>query len=258
MRARRVSAVVVVCALGGLARCATSSGSESDSGADGASKPDGGDAGAADAGFDASSADVTRDVVDDASSSDAGDAGAIDAGDASDSGPTTEALVFTTSQTYTGALGGLSGADAKCQALATQANLPGTYKAWLSDGSGSPSTRFTHSTVPYKLVDGTVVANDWTSLVSGTLQHAIDKSESNGAPGKDNSGLSLPTGVTLVWTSTKFDGTAVSGTDCLSWTSSASNQPSEWGRDDATNAYWSQWASSGSCGWVAPLMCFQQ
>ncbi len=204
------------------------------------------------------SADASADAGgDSAQSGDASEDRSADDGVAPDVSSNTK-LVFTTSQTYTGNLGGLSGADAKCQALATQANLAGTYKAWLSDATGTPVTRFTHATVPYTLVDGTPIASDWTALVSGTLQHAIDESESSGTPGKDNSGLSLPNGVTLVWTSTKYDGTLVSGTTCQSWTSSSSSDPSEWGRDDATTVDWSQWASSGSCGWVAPLMCFQQ
>ncbi|HVO17871.1 MAG TPA: InlB B-repeat-containing protein [Anaeromyxobacter sp.] len=42
-------------------------------------------------------------------------------------------IVFVTSTAYApGALGGLAGADSDCQARATAANLPGTYKAWLS------------------------------------------------------------------------------------------------------------------------------
>jgi hypothetical protein len=168
--------------------------------------------------------------------------------------------VFVTSQIYTGALGGLSGADAKCQALAGAAALPGTFKAWLSDPTGSPSTRFTHSTTPYVLVDGTVIANDWAQLTSGAILHAIDKSELNGTPGHDTSmgACNIPASATIIWTSTKKDGTDVPGTDCSGWTSAVMNAPSEWGRDDATDYGWSQWCSSGSCAWSAPLMCFEQ
>lgn len=68
--------------------------------------------------------------------------------------------VFVTSGTYTGNLGGLTGADQECNTLAAAANLPGTYKAWLSTSNGSPSTRFVQSSVPYKLVDDTVIAED--------------------------------------------------------------------------------------------------
>src|SRR5262249_27131858 len=90
--------------------------------------------------------------------------------------------VFVTSLTYTGNLGGLAGADALCQARADAAALGGTYKAWLADDSGSPATRFTHSTGEYVLVDGTVVAGNWADLTDGSTGHAIDKTEGNGTP----------------------------------------------------------------------------
>jgi hypothetical protein len=140
------------------------------------------------------------------------------------------------------------------------AGLSGTYMAWLSDTTGSPSTRFTQSSVPYVLVDGTMVATDWAQLTTGPLLHAIDMSELGGAPGHDNSGnaCALPAGATIVWTSTKHDGTAVPGTDCSGWTSAVLNAPSQWGRDDATTNDWATWCSSGSCSWSAPLYCFEQ
>jgi tetrahydromethanopterin S-methyltransferase subunit B len=87
--------------------------------------------------------------------------------------------VFVSSQTYFGGgLGGLAGADATCQGLADGAGPKGTFKAWLSADGASPSTRFTRSSVPYVLPDGTtVVANDWADLTSGSLQHAINMTE---------------------------------------------------------------------------------
>ena len=50
--------------------------------------------------------------------------------------------------------------------------------AWLSDSTASPSTRFTRSSVPYVLPDGTtVVANNWADLTHGTLQFPINLAE---------------------------------------------------------------------------------
>ena len=49
--------------------------------------------------------------------------------------------VFVTSTVHDGNLGGLVGADAICNSLASAAGLAGTYKAWLSDGSGWPRCR---------------------------------------------------------------------------------------------------------------------
>ena len=78
---------------------------------------------------------------------------------------------------HNGNLGGLAGADAICQARAEAAGslaAPGTYLAWLSDAGGgvdppvSPSTRFIQASVPYRLVNGTIVAASWSDLVDGS------------------------------------------------------------------------------------------
>ena len=61
--------------------------------------------------------------------------------------------VFVTSIIHNGSLGGQSGADAIRNVRATEAGLPGSYKAWLSDRPESLSTRFTQASVPYRRVD---------------------------------------------------------------------------------------------------------
>ena len=82
--------------------------------------------------------------------------------------------MFITSKTVTGNMGGLAGADAICNKLAAIANVPGTYKAWLSDSKQSPNTRLTYASGAYVLLDGTPLANNWADLVDGPLAHAID------------------------------------------------------------------------------------
>src|SRR5262249_55630490 len=124
--------------------------------------------------------------------------------------PTTTTLavkiVFVTSATHTGNLGGLSGADAICNTDAAAGGLPGTYMAWLSDGSVGPSTRFTHALVPYVLPSGTVLANDWTDLTDGNLANPIR--ETANLLGVHDS----------VWTATFTDGTNHGSGDCVHWT----------------------------------------
>ena len=93
--------------------------------------------------------------------------------------PPPSKIVFVTSEVYNGNLGGVSGADWRCQQLAQRANLPGTYKAWIS-GPGpqtgppiGPGETFTRSAGPYRRVDGSVVANNWTSLITQPLLNPI-------------------------------------------------------------------------------------
>lgn len=74
--------------------------------------------------------------------------------------------VFVTSVFYNGNLGGLAGADAKCQERAGAANLGGTWKAWLSSNTVSAASRLSRSNNPYKLLDGTIIANNWAQLIS--------------------------------------------------------------------------------------------
>src|SRR5262249_60032996 len=81
-----------------------------------------------------------------------------------------------------GKLGGVTAADTFCQTTADGKRLGGTWKAWISDTTSSPSTRFTQATVPYRLLDGSTIANNWMALVSGTLQHSINIQEDGTTP----------------------------------------------------------------------------
>jgi len=158
--------------------------------------------------------------------------------------------------TMTAVLGGLAGGDAICQRLADAKKLGATWKAWLSDATASPSTRFTQAAVPYRLMSGTLVANDWTSLTSGVLAHAIDMDEAGTTVLPDSS-------VTEVWTGTTPSGT-YAGASCQDWTSSQAHGVmcalicGEVGLFDRTNAEWTavylQFCDRGDLR----LYCFEQ
>jgi len=164
----------------------------------------------------------------------------------------TRKRVFVTSQLYTGNFGGLAGADARCQERADAAGLGGTYMAWLSDNTGSPSTRFTRSSVPYVLVDGTVVADNWTDLTDGTIDAPINRTELNGAP---PNGDMTCTSVS-VWTNTRTDGTQWNpGNSCNNWTGTGS---ALWGYFTLASAEWTTACQGGICTWREPIYCFQQ
>ncbi len=106
---------------------------------------------------------------------------------------------------------GLDGADKICQGSANIAKLGGTWKAWLSDSATSVSSRLNHSTVPYKLLNGTTVANNWADLTDGVLQSQINLTE-YGKLAAD----------AYVWTNTSNDGSILSKDtkyNCNNWVS---------------------------------------
>ena len=178
---------------------------------------------------------------------------------AQDAPPLTHYVVFATSAAYMGNLGGLSGADQKCQTLAN-GKLTGTFKAWLSDSNTSAATHLTtHGTLPYDLVDETLVANDRTDLTSGTLQHMIDLDESGNqvATADVCSGY----GGHYVWTDSNDDGTIFNtAQSCLNWMSAASTDNGSTGSASLNQAtsYWSDWCNLQSCDTPASLYCVQQ
>jgi hypothetical protein len=188
-------------------------------------------------------------------------------------GTSSPCLVFATSQKYSGNLGGLAGADKKCQDLATApgVDLPGIYKAWLSDSSNSPFTRFVKSPGPYQLVTGEKVADNWDDLTTcdgsapfDCIDHPINITET-GDP------VVL---FEMAWTFTLADGTAghtgADGSTCQNWTSAeggldCSIDPSlcgAVGRTDRRDGTWTdEIATVASCDLDDGghhLYCFQQ
>jgi hypothetical protein len=98
-------------------------------------------------------------------------------------------------------VGGATGADALCNAAAKNASLGGTWVAWLSTMASNVVNRSTHAAVPYVLVDKTtVIATNWETLTTITLEHPIDHNEY---------GVQMPfdiSGAGHVWTSSYQNG----------------------------------------------------
>jgi len=189
--------------------------------------------------------------------------------------------VFVSSETYDGNFGGGQitlghlAADARCQELADAAALTGTYKAWISgrvDAGTGPLNqgvvdRFTQSALPYRLVDGAQVADDWADLTDGTLDRAINLTEA-GNPVDDSA---------RAWTNTTAGGSAWdNSTTCApgpsagqiaswscgspSWTpGDCQFQSGKYGLTSSTTSSWTgTGASNISCSNSYHLYCVQQ
>jgi hypothetical protein len=161
--------------------------------------------------------------------------------------------VFAGITIVSGNITGLEDADAICQTEADNNGLIGTFKAWLSDATSSPSNRFSPGAGAYKLIDGTVVANSWADLTDGLIQNGITLT----------AGGETHESGTLFWTGTTAQGqSGVPVTDpptdwCQNWTSGASTH-SEWkGAYGATDSTWTQ-AIVETCQFPARLLCFEQ
>jgi WD40 repeat protein len=172
--------------------------------------------------------------------------------------------VFVTSQLFDGNLGGVAGADAKCQAAAQAAGISGTFKAWISTvADGGPAARFTRATTPYTLLDGTIIADNWTALTSGYLRAPIYLTELGGVPPQGTGashygqiwyGWHIP----LVFSNTTYDGNVSDPNgDCGGWASTQQGYPG-YGRADDTGGWWSAYVTGQSCTETAPLYCFEQ
>ena len=171
-------------------------------------------------------------------------------------GQTTYKLVFITSGTYDGNLGGFSGADAKCQAEADANSLGGTYKAWLSnkDDTISPNKNFTQATVPYKKVDGTTVASDYSDLVDSTIDSHINVYPN----GNSASSSSVWTNTHSSGNSTVYYDSSYNSHDCSGWSSTSgsavygANYNSGWLLNTWT------WVNVTNCDSSLRLFCFEQ
>ncbi|MGB5682072.1 MAG: hypothetical protein WBM47_09510 [Polyangiales bacterium] len=143
------------------------------------------------------------------SSSDSGTDAGTDAGaDAGTDAGVGERRIFVTSGAQNADFGGIAGADALCASQAAAAGLEGEFKAWLSTIESAVGDRLVQSTVPYVLVDGTRVADDWTDLTDGTIQAFINLDASGVARAGD------------VWTGTLPSGESnTQGGDCDGFTS---------------------------------------
>ncbi len=159
-------------------------------------------------------------------------------------------LVFVTTAKYRGDLGGIAGADAKCQAAADGVGgvVAGkTWKAWISIPSSGVQTRLSHGTGPYKLLNGTVIANLWSDLVDGVLLAPINVNQSGNTVSE-----------TITWSNTSILGnSAVSSSPYACYDFTSTSGTSDGGSSAYTDGRWTQKVNN-SCSSLLSLYCFEQ
>lgn len=90
--------------------------------------------------------------------------------------------VFVTSEAFTGALGGLLGADARCQSIADDAELEGTWRAFIVD-STQGLARHNQLDVPYVRLDGVRIADNFDDLRDGSILNTLNVTETGASVG---------------------------------------------------------------------------
>lgn len=153
--------------------------------------------------------------------------------------------VFVTSTTSYPSTSG-STADGICAAYAQNDHLGGTWKAWLSTTTLSAANKLVHFNGPYKLLNGTTIANNWIDLTDGTLQHEINIT--------DTGSTITDTSIANVWTGTNTDGSAATST-CSNWTSTGG-----FTNMGSANSQYDSWTQipTQSCQNGAAFFCFEQ
>ena len=166
------------------------------------------------------------------------------------------ALAFVTSTTHDGDLGGLAGADAICQTTAEEANLGGSWVAWLSDTGADAIDRAADH--PYHRVDGALLAESVLDLAWSLPDlhglHASLSLDEQGAPVGEGE---------LAWTGTRAwmglgpldPGGRAAEAHCSDWHSATKTGLA--GAPDAEGAAWTQ-AGDQDCGTALRLYCLQQ
>jgi hypothetical protein len=168
--------------------------------------------------------------------------------------------VFVTGSTLPAMFGSLTQADAACKTLALGAGLSGSFKAWLSDATASPSTRFTKGAGEYRRLDGVTVAKSWSDLSDGSLLHPINVSETGVA--------ATSSGNSYVYTGTKPDGALVTidsadpnasyGATCSNWSTQSDTAWVALGDYSASDQNWSYGGMRQGCSTPLRLYCFEQ
>jgi hypothetical protein len=174
-------------------------------------------------------------------------------GSGSGSGPANVNYMFVTStKKLPGDIGGLDGGDACCNSLAQSAGLPGTYRAWLSDGAnaiGAKERIFETGARGWVRPDGKPFADTIDDITSGRLYYPPRITEQGvdvGSSGDD-----------VVATGTFSTGDDIGlDADCEAFTDSGSADAMIAGYADGGAGAWTDYFFQVSCATQARIYCF--
>lgn len=161
-------------------------------------------------------------------------------------------LVFVTgfSTRFTGSdVGSVANADETCDHMARKAGLAGPlgdrhFRAWISDETSSPLTRFAPAPGRYARPDGAVVADNWGQVLAG-----LTNAPRMNALGEDEFDVE-------VWTATLPNGMWEGSGSCGGWASDT--MLAAWGTADKTDSAWTVTQSAGDCSVPRALYCVEQ
>ena len=154
-----------------------------------------------------------------------------------------------TRSTFSGNLGGLAGADTKCRLAAEAAELGGTWKAFLSDGTVSAPSRMEVEGAWYQGTTG-------SGLVKLFNNRANLRTDPLIAFGYDETGAHWGNGSRFpLWTGTRSGGAP--GFTCKGFTSAEYLQYGVAGQTDSTVSSWVD-GEQRRCSYEAHLLCFEQ
>jgi len=159
-------------------------------------------------------------------------------------------IVFITKETSgTPGFNGVDGAYLKCIVEAGKYGHPHPtrFRAWISDGVESPSTRFDHSKGRYVLSTGEVIAENWEDLTDGELLHPINRTL-DGTLKHERA----------VWSATRPDGTPYPDGHCEGWTLDG-DEEARIGASDLVDDGWASYIGKlpADCGGGRYFYCFE-
>jgi hypothetical protein len=111
-----------------------------------------------------------------------------------------------------------------------------------------------HSSVPYVLVNGERIADNWADLTDGSLRHEIDRDEQ----GRELTPQPMVCAGGEVWPNTTRAGNPAGLNDCLGWRSTTGSSNNGTMREKNTRWTDNDACANTSCLTDLPLYCFEQ